>query len=337
MQQNSVHGTVERVTGSKPGVGQPTGQPKTGRRGRAWLRSSPSQRRGSAFAMAGPGLLLCLAMSVIVVTNAVWLIVHHENLLSPQHQFVGASELRQLLNDHTLRGSLVVTVVYVATALPIEVALGVGISLLLHYGVRGGRVVRSLIIVPMVLAPLIVGLIWRMIYDPSAGLLDYFLREVSLPSGTAWLANPHTALWGIILADVWQWTPFIIIITVAALESLPVDPFEAAQIDGAGTFQTVRHLTLPLLQPALAIAVFLRLIGLVNSFASIWAMTMGGPGTTTMTFNVYAYQQGFVLFFIGYATTMCFLYGLLVTFGIMPLARRVLGFAGDDNLAKAAA
>jgi multiple sugar transport system permease protein len=232
--------------------------------------------------MAGPGLLLCLAMSVIVVTNAVWLIVHHENLLSPQHQFVGASELRQLLNDHTLRGSLVVTVVYVATALPIEVALGVGISLLLHYGVRGGRVVRSLIIVPMVLAPLIVGLIWRMIYDPSAGLLDYFLREVSLPSGTAWLANPHTALWGIILADVWQWTPFIIIITVAALESLPVDPFEAAQIDGAGTFQTVRHLTLPLLQPALAIAVFLRLIGLVNSFASIWAMTMGGPGTTTM-------------------------------------------------------
>ena len=197
---------------------------------------------------------------------------------------------------------------------------------------------RSLIIVPMVVAPLIVGLLWRMLYNPSAGLLDYFLRELGLPgSGTAWLANPRTALGAVILADVWQWTPFIIIITLAALESLPQDTLDAAQTDGAGPLQTVRYVILPLLRPALAIALFLRLIGLFNGFASIWAMTMGGPGTTTMTFNVYTYQQGFILFFIGYATTMCFLYGLLVTFGIMPFPRRLLGFGRGDDLGGMAA
>jgi multiple sugar transport system permease protein len=283
--------------------------------------------------MAAPGIVLAVAMSATVITSAIWLIVHHEYLLSSQHQFVGASEFRQLLGDHQLRSTLLTTVKYVAVALPIEAALGITVSLLIHYGVHGDRFVRSLIIVPLVLAPLIVGLLWRMLYDPSAGLLDYLLREIGLRNNIAWLANSKTALWAVIVADIWQWTPYMIIILLASLESLPQDPVEAAQIDGASTLQTIRYVIFPLLRPAFAIALFLRLIGLLNSFPSIWAMTMGGPGITTMTFNVYAYQQGFILFFIGYATTMCFLYGLLITFGIMPFARRLLGFGSGTDVA----
>jgi multiple sugar transport system permease protein len=279
--------------------------------------------------MAGPGLILAVALSIVVLTNAIWLILHYENLLSPRHQFIGATNFKALVHDHTLRSSLVTTAIYVGVALPIEAVLGIGISLLIHYGVPGERLVRSLLIVPMVLAPLIVGLLWRLLYDPSAGLLDYLLGQLGLGGKTAWLANPHTALWAVIASDVWEWTPFIIIIALAALESLPREPLEAAEIDGASALERIRYIVLPLIRPALAIAVFLRLIGLLNSFPSIWAMTKGGPGTTTMTLNVYAYQQGFELFAIGYATTMCLLYGLLITFGIMPLARRLLGFAEE--------
>lgn len=288
--------------------------------GRALGRLRPT----AAGLMIGPGLVVAIGFAVVVAGFAAWVVTHQFDLSQSVHPFIGLTYFRQILQDSELRSTLLVTVEYVGIALICETVLGVAIALLIYYGVTATRLVRALLLVPMVATPFVVGMVWRMIYDPEGGLLDGLFRELGIAVRWAFLSSPHTALAAVLVMEIWHWTPFVILIVLSGLEGVPRDLLEAVGVDGASTWQSIRHVVLPVLRPTIGIAMLLRAIGLTQAFTELYNMTNGGPGTSTMTFNIYDYQQGFQLFHIGYGTAVGVLYAIVIMATMTPVASRVL-------------
>lgn len=300
----------------------PAKQRLAARRERGAQRGQVLQR----FALGAPALTIIIVASLAITATAIYLVTHTYNLVGSQGAWIGWDNLDRLIHDPLILGTLQVTVEFVVGAVVLELVVGTGIALLLQNSFPGRRLVRSLILIPMVVSPIVVGLTWRMLLDPSAGLVNYFLGHLGLGGGHAFLANRHTALAAVVIVDCWQWTPFVVIIALAGLEALDQEPFEAARVDGANAFQILRYVTLPMLRPVLAIAALLRTIDAIKSFPLIYTMTNGGPGTTTMTTNLYAYRSGFVDFNLSYASTLGLAISVIATIILIPIATRLLGF-----------
>jgi len=193
-------------------------------------------------------------------------------------EFVGLANYSRLLVDPAFQESFWVTLVFAFTVVSVEMVLGVGLALLLDRNIRGMSVLRTLFILPMMIAPVVVGLVWRYMFHQTYGTFNRFLEAVGLPT-VDWLGqNP---LLSVIIADVWQWTPFIFILSLAALQSLPRSALEAAQIDGASAWQQVVHIKLPLMMPVLIVTMLLRLIDAFKVLEVILVLTGGGPGLST--------------------------------------------------------
>ncbi len=193
-------------------------------------------------------------------------------------EFVGLKNYITLWGDPNFHESLGVTLRFAFFVVSIEMVLGVGLALLLDRDIRGISVLRTMFILPMMIAPVVVGLMWRYMYHPTVGTFNRFLDGIGLPS-VDWLGQ-H-ALMSIIIADIWQWTPFIFILSLAALQSLPRSALEAARIDGATAWQQVIHIKLPLMMPVLIVTGLLRLIDAFKVLEVILVMTEGGPGLST--------------------------------------------------------
>lgn len=192
--------------------------------------------------------------------------------------FVGLKNYAALFFDPAFRESLSVTLTFAFTVVAAEMAIGVGLALLLDRNLRGMSALRTLFILPMMIAPVVVGLMWRYMYHPSVGTFNRFLKSAGF-EGVDWLGQ-H-ALLSVIIADVWQWTPFIFILALAALQSLPRSALEAARIDGATPWQQIRYVKLPLMMPVLIVTALLRLIDAFKVLEVILVMTEGGPGLST--------------------------------------------------------
>ena len=184
-----------------------------------------------------------------------------------------------------------------------QLLLGLGTALLLNRQSRVLEAIRALFIIPMVLPPIVVAIIWKVLFTPDISVLNWALGLVRLPQ-PAWLADPRLALPAIIVADVWEWFPFTLLMLLAALQMMPAEPLEAARIDGAGSWQVFRHVVLPLLRPAIVVTVLFRLIESVKAFPLIFIMTGGGPGTVTEATNYYAFLQGFTYSLIGFSAAI---------------------------------
>lgn len=193
-------------------------------------------------------------------------------------EFVGLKNYITLLNDPAFHESLGVTLKFAFAVVSIEMLIGVGLALLLDRNIRGISILRTMFILPMMIAPVVVGLMWRYMYHPTVGTFNRMLESVGI-EGVDWLGQ-H-ALMSIIIADIWQWTPFIFILTLAALQSLPRSTLEAARIDGATGWQQVIHIKLPLMMPVLIVTCLLRLIDAFKVLEVILVMTEGGPGLST--------------------------------------------------------
>jgi multiple sugar transport system permease protein len=193
-------------------------------------------------------------------------------------EFVGFKNYITLWGDPNFHESLSVTLIFAITVVVIEMVIGVGLALLLDRNIRGMSVLRTLFILPMMIAPVVVGLMWRYMYHPTVGTFNRFLESIGLPS-VDWLGQ-H-ALMSVIIADIWQWTPFIFILALAALQSLPRSALEAARIDGATAWQQIIHIKLPLMMPVLIVTGLLRLIDAFKVLEVILVMTEGGPGLST--------------------------------------------------------
>ncbi|MEL6532522.1 MAG: sugar ABC transporter permease [Pseudomonadota bacterium] len=193
-------------------------------------------------------------------------------------EFVGLANYARLLVDPAFHESFWVTLVFAFTVVTVEMVLGVGLALLLDRNIRGMSVLRTMFILPMMIAPVVVGLMWRYMYHPTIGTFNRFLESIGLPK-VDWLGqNP---LLSVIIADIWQWTPFIFILSLAALQSLPRSALEAARIDGATGWQQIIHIKLPLMAPVLIVTMLLRLIDAFKVLEVILVLTGGGPGLST--------------------------------------------------------
>ena len=193
-------------------------------------------------------------------------------------EFVGLKNYITLWNDDAFRESLGVTLKFAVSVVSIEMLLGVGLALLLDRNIRGMSVLRTLFILPMMIAPVVVGLMWRYMYHPTVGTFNRFLEGIGI-DGIDWLGK--NALFSVIVADIWQWTPFIFILSLAALQSLPQSALEAARIDGATGWQQIWHIKIPLMMPVLIVTALLRLIDAFKVLEVILVMTEGGPGLST--------------------------------------------------------
>lgn len=207
-------------------------------------------------------------------------------------EFIGWENYAHVLDDYRFWSSMRVTLVYLAFALPIQIILGFGIAYLINSPWRGRGVLRALFIIPMVVAPVVAGGIWRMILDPLWGIMNWAAGLFGV-EGLDWFGDPTLAMASIIIIDTWRWTPFVVLIATAALLALPRDIFEAAEIDGANWWSMLWSITLPLLVPIIAATFVVRWLGAVKMFDIALAATYGGPGGATNVINLFIYEEAF--------------------------------------------
>ncbi|MCB1883418.1 MAG: sugar ABC transporter permease [Geminicoccaceae bacterium] len=252
-----------------------------------------------------PLVLILLAFTVYPLFYNIYLSFHEYAPFKRALVWVGTENWTRLFADGRLWDSLGVTLVYFVVALAIEVALGMAIALLLDADEPGFGFLRGVLTLTLVIPPAITGMMFLLMEDPQFGILSYVLKLFGLlDSTTPILATPSLALAGVVLADVWQWTPFMVLIFLAGLRALPVEPYEAAMIDGASPLQTFTRLTLPMMGKVIAVAVLIRGIDLFRVFDYVYVMTSGGPGTATYSLSLYAWQQTFSFVKWGYGATI---------------------------------
>jgi len=270
--------------------------------------------------LIAPITIFLLAVTVFPTLFALYTSTQHYLLYEPYNKhFNGLGNYLFMLQDGRFWGALKNTLVFMSVSLVGEMALGTLLALLLSRGSFGVGLAKTLFLLPTITTPVVVGLIWVMLYDPQFGLINYALGKLGL-APQAWLASDKTAIWAVILVDIWEWTPFVALVVLAGLQSLPVEPYEAATVDGAGSMQKFIHLTLPLLTPYLLIAFVFRFMDLFRWFDTIYVMTKGGPGTATETLNLFGYLTGFTFMNMGYAAAI----GITMLMIMIFLARYVL-------------
>ncbi len=219
-------------------------------------------------------------------------------------EFVGLRNFVEIFGkDARFWNATWITVQFTTFSVCLQLVLGLAIAVYLHREFRGRGLVRTVMLLPMVSTPVAVALIWVIMFNPSLGILNYFLTSLGLKP-LLWLGHPRTALPSLILMDTWKWTPFMVLIIHAGLQSLPLTPFEAARIDGASRWQMLRYITLPLLRPTIAVALMFRVMDSLKTFDTIYVMTEGGPNNASEILNIYTFQTGFKYFHIGYASAL---------------------------------
>ncbi len=263
------------------------------------------------YLMIAPMTLILAAISIYPFIFAVRLSLTNArtiNINAPK--WVGLTNFIHILGSSRFWESTVLTIVYVASALVLEVVLGLLLAILVDKVVKAQKWLVSLLITPMLISTILGGIIFRLELNPQFGVFSYYLKQLGL--GGNWLDTSH-ALVSMIFIDVWQWTSFIFLIAFAGLKSLPVEPFEAARVYGAKPWQTFWMVTLPLVRPVLTIAIVFRLMDAFKAFDHIYIMTAGGPDFATTTWSVLAYNYAYTSDHFGNASAMAIILLVIVT------------------------
>jgi multiple sugar transport system permease protein len=228
--------------------------------------------------------------------------------------FVGFDNYRRLMRDDPVFwSSFRTTMVFVFGVVLIEFVLGFALALLLFHHIQRRRVVLTLLLIPMMLAPVAVGLMWKLMLQGEFGMLTYYLRAIGLMEPqTALLGNYRLVLATVMAIDVWEWTPFVTLVVLAGLLALPREPFEAAIMDGAGPWRVFRDITVPLLRPIIALVLLLRGIDAFKEFDKVFILTGGGPGTATELLSIYTWRVNFRQWDLGYGAVSAFMVYLVV-------------------------
>jgi multiple sugar transport system permease protein len=225
--------------------------------------------------------------------------------------WVGLENYKQLLTEGRFWNAVSSTFYFTGLSLVMETLLGTAIALVLYRNFRGKNLAKTIFLLPMVATPVAMGLVWLLIYEPSIGSANAVLHLIGLKP-VDWLGSAHQVIPSLAIIDIWQWTPMISLIVMAGLSTLPQEPYEAADVDGASAWQKLILITLPLLRPTIMVAVMLRLIDVLKTFDIIYATTQGGPGNASETLNIYSYVQGFQYFKLGMASSLLVIFFSIV-------------------------
>ncbi|AUX79719.1 MULTISPECIES: carbohydrate ABC transporter permease [Sinorhizobium] len=264
------------------------------------------------YLMLAPTVLILLALTIFPSVYMFYAAVHR---ISPNPdlpwEFVGIGNFARLISDPQFHVALRNTAVFTIVAVTLEFLLGLGLALLLDRFIRRLSFLKTVLMIPMMLPPIAVAITWKLIYEPQFGVLNEVMFLLGLPV-QAWAGDVNLAMFSIIVADVWQWTPFIFLLMLAGLASLPVEPYEAAALDGASSWRQFWDLTLPFLKPVIAIALLLRVMDALRLFDLVFILTGGGPADRTKVLSLYIYQVAYRFADPGYAAAMS-LFVLFVT------------------------
>lgn len=280
--------------------------------------------RNFKYWIIAPAVFLLLAVGLFPLIYSLVVSFMRIDMMDTDTSFAGLYNYKQLFKDARLWQSLGHTLLITAIALPLELILGLAMAYLFLERMPGRQIFVSLLVLPTIISPIVAGATWRLLLDNQYGpinqILGWFAGErVNL----LWTISPNLVYPAIIFCEIWQWTPFMFLILLAALSNVDKSQTEAAEIDGASFLRTFRYIVLPAIWPVMAIAILIRGLDLFRIFDIIWALTMGGPGTMTETISIYTYTQGFKQFETSYTAAIAFLVIAILTVVVTWAIRRM--------------
>ncbi|HET9074455.1 MAG TPA: sugar ABC transporter permease [Solirubrobacteraceae bacterium] len=281
--------------------------------------------RRLGYALVAPLVLLLLLVTGYPLIYNLWNSVHHDNLsIVGPHTFAGVSNYTKMFGSSEWRTDLLHTALFTVISVALETVFALGLALMLHRKFPGRGLLRAAVLVPWAVPTVVSATLWKTMFDPRAGFVDYLLGKAHLPGAhTTWLAGTTTSWVAIFVADAWKNVPFIAIMLLAGLQVIPSEVYEAAKMDGATAWQSFRRMTLPLLRPALAIALIFRTLQAFLVFDVIYIMTGGGPGTSTETLSYLNYQTFITNTDFGYGGAMSIML-IVIALAIAAVYVRVL-------------
>ncbi len=276
--------------------------------------------KGKPYLFLAPTLFILAVVTLYPLIYVFWLSLHRRLLIFDISKFIGLENYGFLLSDDRFWNALYNTVYFTAISVFLELILGLAIAMLLNRGFKGKGILRSIILVPWVIPTVVSAKMWEWMYNPDFGILNHLLGV-----NINWLGSPFWALNAAVFVDVWKTTPFVVLLLMARLETIPVDLYQAARVDGASNWYIFRRITLPLLMPMILIVLIFRTLDAFRVFDVIYVLTGGGPGNTTETLSIYAYKTLFQTLQFGYGSAlavMVFLCVAITTIFYVKLLRR---------------
>ena len=267
---------------------------------------TPSDRRDRRFGwlMASPSLALLFLVILFPVFWALFTSLHDYTLIAPNFDtFTGIDNFTKAIGEPEFRHTLLLTGFFVFAVVLLEFALGFLVALMLNSVERFKPIYYAILLCPLLMNPVIVGLIWRMFLHPTLGIVNYLLSTVGIDP-VNWLGSTSVALWTVVMVDIWHQVSFMIVLLLAGLSALPKEPYEAARVDGASIWQSFWRITVPLMRPVIIVTLLIRLIFAVKTYDLIYIMTRGGPGVATDLVSYFIYRTAFVSLNIGEASAM---------------------------------
>jgi multiple sugar transport system permease protein len=286
------------------------------------MKFSGEQRR-TAFLLISPAVIVLLAINLFPIIYAVYISFHHWTLARPQPpRFAGWFNYEEALADDRFVNAIWVSLSFVTLAVAVEFILGFLLAFVFHARLRGLATLRKISMLPVMVMPLVVGLVWFYMFNENFGVVNWLVTLIGSPR-LPFLTHDTLALWSLVIADVWQWTPFVMLVLFAALQSLPEYVYEAARMDGLSGWQIFWRVTLPLLRPAIWVVLILRVVDAFRMVELVFMMTKGGPAGYTEVLPWYLYTTGFLSLDLGYAAAMAVLMLILVTIVSQLFVRRL--------------
>ena len=290
------------------------------------LSQRKKQQRALAIFLLLPAALIISVVTIYPLIHSFWLSLHKWDLMKPLegHPFVGLENYRFVFNDPTFWDSAKISIIFVISAVTLEIVLGMAIALLLNKDFFGKSFVRMLALLPWAIPPVVNGIMWKWILNPSYGALNGLLYSLGIIDNyVIWLGSKGLALVMVVLADVWKETPFIMLLFLSALQTIPNDLYEAAKVDGANPVTTLFKITIPMIRPTLFVAVALRTIWALKSFDLIYTLTSGGPSGGTSVIGYYTYIKTFVSLNLGRGAAVAYIMTFVVA-GLVLVYQRLL-------------
>jgi len=282
------------------------------------------RERNFKYLLVGPAIFVLLLIGVFPLVYLVMVSFQGITMTNTSSDFIGAANYKQLFEDVRLWQALLHTVTITTIALPIELLLGLAMAQLFLDRLPGRAIFIALLMLPVVASPIVSGATWALLFNHRFGpinqIIGWFMGKGTI---LLWTINPNLVYPAIIAAEIWQWTPFMFLLLLAALGNVDRSQLEAAAIDGAGWWRTFFRIVLPAIAPVMTVAVLIRGLDLFRLFDIVWALTQGGPGTMTETISVFTYIKGFQQFETSYTAAVALLVILLLSALVMYLLKRV--------------
>jgi multiple sugar transport system permease protein len=287
------------------------------------IGGAPTQSHRDVLLLLAPCVVYLVAFSIFPLCYSLAISFMDYDSRADEFSWIGIGNYKELFGNDIFWQAVKNTLVFTFGGVAIQVVLGTALALFFNQRLRGAWIARGILILPMLITPVVVGVMWRALLNPEWGMANWLAERAGLEN-VGWLSNPKVALLTLLLVDTWQWTPFVFVVVYARLQALPQDVFEAGEIDGTTFFQKLRHLTLPLLAPAIVFAAVFRAIDAFRTFDLVFGLTNGGPGQSTTTLSFQAFRNSFGGFFrYGYASAIAYVMVIAAAIGMTLLFKFV--------------